>query len=57
MNTTSKLRNRKWSLRHALVMSLGSYAIRLSGLASRLASFQQFCEKGVVADPAHFGED
>jgi hypothetical protein len=49
------------SIRNASDMELtlagGSYAISLSGLASRLASFQQFCEKGVVADPGHFGED
>lgn len=40
-----------------LALAGRSYAIGLSGLGSRLASFQQFCEKGVVVDPAHFRED
>ncbi|MFZ2154674.1 MAG: hypothetical protein WAV72_00930 [Bradyrhizobium sp.] len=40
-----------------LTLAGGSYAVSLSGLASRLATFQRFCEKGVIADPAHFGED
>jgi hypothetical protein len=40
-----------------LTLAGASYAIGLSGLGSRLASFQRFCEKGVVVDPAHFSED
>jgi hypothetical protein len=40
-----------------LTLAGGSYAIGLSGLGPRLASFRQFCEKGTVADPAHFEKD
>ncbi len=37
-----------------LTLAGRSYAIALSDLGSRLGSFQRFCEKGVVENPAHF---
>jgi hypothetical protein len=37
-----------------LTLANRSYAINLSDLGSRLGTFQLFCEKGVVENPAHF---
>jgi hypothetical protein len=37
-----------------LTLADRSYAVALADLGSRLGSFQQFCEKGVVENPAHF---
>lgn len=37
-----------------LTLADQSYTITLSDLGSRLGSFRQFCEKGVVENPAHF---
>jgi len=37
-----------------LTLAGRSYAINLSDLGSRLGSFQRFCEKGIVENPAHF---
>jgi hypothetical protein len=37
-----------------LTLANRSYAITLADLGSRLGSFQLFCEKGVVENPAHF---
>ena len=37
-----------------LTLANRSYAVTLADLGSRLESFQLFCEKGVVENPAHF---
>jgi hypothetical protein len=39
-----------------LTLAGRSYAISVSDLGSRMGSFQLFCEKGVIDDPAHFEE-
>jgi hypothetical protein len=37
-----------------LALAGQSYTIALSDIGSRLGSFQRFCEKGVIENPAHF---
>jgi hypothetical protein len=39
-----------------LTLAGKSYAYSLNDLGSRMGSFQRYCEKGVVENPAHFDE-